>query len=100
MLQPAELTNTMVEVHDIIAGFELRQAFQCDGAAKSPLPAQAAPPPKDFVVGEDACGRIRALQHEASADRADRDVRAWRGSGALGQLDELFQALELSGVVA
>src|SRR5688572_25691747 len=100
MLQPAELANTMIEVHDIIARFELRQAFQRDGATESALSAQTPPASEDFVVGEDACGRIRALQHEPPADRADRDVRAWRGAGALRQLYQLFQALELAGVVA
>ena len=83
-----------------IAGLQLRQTFERNGAAKPALSADATPTPEYLVVGQHAHRWLGALQHETATHRAQRDLRARWNAATFGELNQFFQPLQLAAVIA
>src|SRR5690606_33093721 len=92
VLESAELADTVIEMHDEVARLELRERFECDGAAKATAATEPALAAEDLVIGEHAQRRFRALEHEAALHRAESELRSLR-QAALSE--ELLETLEL-----
>src|SRR5690606_11831171 len=70
-LEPLEAADPVVEVDHEVAGPELGQAFERDGAAEAPRTAQATGAVEDLVVGQDPERRLCALEDESALERTE-----------------------------
>src|SRR5690606_28815325 len=96
-LEATELADPVVEVNDVVARLELREALERDGATEAAAAADPAGAAEDLVVGQDAERRLCALEDEAAGERAERECAPGRELAAFAE--QLLESLELPRVV-